>query len=392
MALVLRLLLLPLPPSLSDDILRYVWDGKLVSAGFNPYLHAPEDPVLTDLRDPLWERMPHKDVPTVYPPLALTFFAASSIFPSPLVGVKVLLTAAELLACWLIVRLALALGLPAGRAAWYAWNPLASLEVAGMGHVDGLLAATVLGVALFLVVPWPRPAAAGAAAAAGVLAKLVPLVALPFWARQAGGGRVTSRRAGLFLLSAGLILAAVMVPVVVALGGPPPGLVKYGVSWEFNGPLYEPLWRICDRIDLDSTVKSALDQLKTLTGRHEFWNRFYPFVYPQLMAKVFLLGLFGFWLLRAWWLDEPAASTITTSGRVFGAVALCSATFYPWYLLWVLPWAALARQRAWLVLSATLPLSYLPQLLGWPLFPWIWLLVWGPFFAFLAADSSWSID
>ena len=247
-----------------------------------------------------------------------------------------------------------------------------------MGHVDGLVVAAMV-VTVWMLVR-KRPAAAGLAAAAGVLAKLVPLVALPTWTRQSG-------RAAPFLAAALAALLVATLPVFLSLGGAPPGLVKYGISWEFNGPLYEPLWRFFDRVELDDSVKAGLDQLKKLTGRHELWNRFYPFVYPQLLAKVVLLGIFGAMFLTVWRTSDP----LTGSGRLMGAVALCSATFYPWYLLWVLPWAALARHRAWLALAALLQLAYLPQLVGWPLFPWIWLAIWGPFFILLGR-SSWSID
>ena len=143
-AALLRLLLVPLPPTLSDDTLRYIWDGKVVRAGFNPYLLAPEAPELEALRDELWERMPHKEVPTVYPPLALALFSAASVLPRPLIGVKILLCLVELAGCWLLIGLARRLGVGAGRAIWYCWNPLVSLEVAGMGHVDAaVMAATV---------------------------------------------------------------------------------------------------------------------------------------------------------------------------------------------------------------------------------------------------------
>jgi hypothetical protein len=63
-----------------------------------------------------------------------------------------------------------------------------------------------------------------------------------------------------------------------------------------------------------------------------------------------------------------------------------SATVYPWYALWVLPWAALSRDRAWLSLSALLFLSYLPQFLDVPLFPWIHALIWLPFAMLLVSD------
>ena len=78
-AALLRLLLLPLPPSLSEDVERYVWDGRVLTAGWNPYQLAPEASELTPLRDSLWERLPHKEVPTVYPPLAEGLFSLFSL-------------------------------------------------------------------------------------------------------------------------------------------------------------------------------------------------------------------------------------------------------------------------------------------------------------------------
>ena len=132
-AILLRLLLLPLPPTLSDDLLRYAWDGNVVRAGFNPYLLAPEAPELSPLRDALWERMPHKHVQTVYPPLAMALFSMAGWLPWPLLSVKILLCFVEIGGCWLLIRLARRLGLPAGRAAWYCWSPLAVLEGRGDG-------------------------------------------------------------------------------------------------------------------------------------------------------------------------------------------------------------------------------------------------------------------
>ncbi len=379
-AIVLRALLLPMPPTLSDDTLRYVWDGKVVRSGLNPYLLAPEAPELEPLRDERWERMPHKHVQTVYPPLALALFSAASVLPRPLLSVKILLVIVELAGCWLLIRLAGRLGLPAGRTIWYCWNPLVSLEVAGMGHVDAMVVtATVAGV-YFLTGTRRRPSAAAVAAAAGVLSKLVPLVALPMWARHSG------RPAGYLTCALGLV-SLCMLPVVISAGGVPPGLVTYGVSWEFNGPIYEPLWRSLDWIALDDAVKSGLDQLKGLTGRHDFWNRFYPYVYPQLLAKLLLALAFAIFFLLSLRGQHPVLGT----GFLFGGLVLCAATVYPWYLLWVLPWAALARHRAWLALSALMPLAYLPQLMDVPLYPLFHLGVWAPFFLLLVF-SRWTID
>ncbi len=241
-AALLRLLLLPLPPSLSDDMLRYVWDGRVVNHGHNPYLLAPESPELAPLRDDLWQQMPHKEVPTVYPPLALGLFSISSLLPRPMLGLKILLCLADLLTCWLLLRLAQGLGLPRGRALWYAWNPLVCLEIAGMGHVDALMTCAMVAAVGLMILRPARSAGAAAAAAAGVLAKLVPLVAIPLWARA-------TARPWIFLAVSLVILLIAFSPLVLSTGGVPPGLVTYGVSWEFNGPIYEPLWRWIERAE-----------------------------------------------------------------------------------------------------------------------------------------------
>ena len=41
-----RLSLLFFPPYLSDDIYRYVWDGRVQAAGINPYRYIPADAAL----------------------------------------------------------------------------------------------------------------------------------------------------------------------------------------------------------------------------------------------------------------------------------------------------------------------------------------------------------
>jgi len=205
-AATLRLLLLPLPPSLSDDVLRYVWDGRVAAAGRNPYDLPPDSVELAPQRDPTWEQVPHREVPSLYPPLAMTLFSIAARLPHPVTVVKAALAACDLVACALLLRLARRRGLPETRVVAYAWNPLVTLEVAGMGHVDAL--GVVLAVAAVDLVARerPRPLAAALAAAGGVLAKLVPLVALPTWARRSGAP-VVFLGASLGLSALALLLA-----------------------------------------------------------------------------------------------------------------------------------------------------------------------------------------
>ena len=136
-------------------------------------------------------------------------------------------------------------------------------------------------------------------------------------------------------------------------------------------------------------MKLGLDRIKLWTGAHEFWNRLYPWVYPRLLAKGLLAALLATILWRIW--RDPDAGAAAATGRTFAALVLCSATVYPWYLLWMLPWAALARQPAWLALSGLILLSYLPQFAPTPLVPWVFAAIWLPFAGLLWRHRTWSI-
>jgi hypothetical protein len=381
-ALVLRLLALPLAPALSNDVHRYAWDGRVVLAGENPYRLAPADSELAPLRNALgdetWERVEHREVATVYPPLALGLFALAAATPWPIVALKTLLAAADLAGCAALLALARRLGLPPERTVWYAWSPVAVIETAGMGHVDALGVAAAVVAALWVVKG--RPVGAGVFAAAGALAKLAPLLALPHWARRSG-------RPWLTLAVAGAILLVALAPVALSVGGVPPGLVTYGVDWEFDGPLYEPLHRALAALDAGEAAKGFLDRLKVWTGEHELWNRFYPWAYPRFFAKLALGVLLLLAVARSLRDRRPVAGP----GALFGTALVASATVYPWYLLWVLPWAALALQPAWLLAAATAPLAYwaaVPGAAASDPYPWVWLAVWGPPAVFALARRS----
>jgi hypothetical protein len=351
-------------------------------AGLNPYTLPPAAPELIPLRDETWRRLPHTEVPTVYPPLAMTAFSIATRLPFSLPAWKGLATAADLGACALLLGVARRRGIAPGRTVWYAWNPLVLLEIAGMGHVDALGVAAVIGGVLCLLPRRtgdpPRAVAAALWAAAGVLAKLAPAVVLPLWSRLSG------RPARFLAVSLGLVTVAVL-PLAVTARGIPPGLVRFGVSWEYDGPLFEPLWRLLDAAGAAPALAHGLDRLKQWTKIWEAWNPIYPYLYPQLLAKVVLGGCMVVAVVRSIRERDPIAGT----GRLFGALLLLSATVYPWYLLWVLPWAALARHTAWLALSALILLSYLPKIAGVPLMPWVFLSIWVPFGILLMTGKGW---
>lgn len=369
-AVVLRLLALPLTPSLSDDVYRYLWDGRVAASGSNPYLLTPDDESLAGLRDDLWTKTGHREIATVYPPLALGMFAGAAVLPEPLVAYKLALAAVDLAGCVLLLALARRRG-NGWAALAYVWNPLLVVEGAGMGHVD------VLGASLVIACVWllsvGRKAAAGGAAALAVLAKLVPLVALPLWWRS-----MRHRGQRMFAVGAAALLLPATVAVLLWTRGVPPGLVEYVLRWEYNGPFYEPLWRLIGVLRLDLAASGVVHLVRVIFGgdvEATPWSTLYSYAYPEFLARLVLLAAAAVLWLRLW---RRRPEPVHAAFGAFGAVLLMSPTFYPWYLIWILPWAALTGARAVLVLSATLPLAYLPAVAGLPYFPWVYGAVWLP--------------
>src|SRR5580692_312022 len=54
--IVVQLAAVSAPPQNSNDLYRYIWDGRVQAAGIDPYQYVPAASQLTDLREPgfLW--------------------------------------------------------------------------------------------------------------------------------------------------------------------------------------------------------------------------------------------------------------------------------------------------------------------------------------------------
>jgi hypothetical protein len=73
-AVLLRLIFLPVMPSLSDDYHRYVWDGRVQLAGINPYKYRPYEHALDRVTYAGRDLINHDELKTVYPPLTQAVF------------------------------------------------------------------------------------------------------------------------------------------------------------------------------------------------------------------------------------------------------------------------------------------------------------------------------
>ena len=178
-AVLFRLSILFSPPYLSDDIYRYVWDGRVQAAGINPFRYIPAAPELAHLRDDaIYPHINRRDYAhTIYPPVAQIVFLLTTRISESVTWMKFTMVVFEAIAVWAIAQLLASFGLARERILLYAWHPLVIWEFAGSGHADAIAIAFI--ALAFLA--WRRNAhlGAGVALACATLTKLIPLVLFP---------------------------------------------------------------------------------------------------------------------------------------------------------------------------------------------------------------------
>jgi alpha-1,6-mannosyltransferase len=144
-ATIFRLSILFAPPYLSDDIYRYVWDGRVQAAGINPYRYIPADQSLLPLRDEkIFPKINRRDsAPTIYPPVAEAVYFLTTRISESVTWMKATMIAFEAIAVWATLQLLGSFGLARQRVLIYAWHPLAVWEFAGSGHLDAFAIAFI---------------------------------------------------------------------------------------------------------------------------------------------------------------------------------------------------------------------------------------------------------
>lgn len=249
-AILLRIALIGAFPALSDDIYRFVWDGRLWLAGQNPFDHLPgwyleEGHQLPGLTQELFQQLNSPEYYTIYPPVAQALFAlACWISPTSVWGaavvLQIFLLGTEIGTILLLRKLLNAWNLPPQRVLWYALNPLIIVEVMGNLHFEGPMIFFLL-LGLWWLLRWQQNSqkggwiASAAALALAVASKLLPLLFFPFLIRRLGWWRSVRYFAVL-----GLILVLTWLPLLSAsfLENFGSSVDLYFRRFEFNGSLY----------------------------------------------------------------------------------------------------------------------------------------------------------
>ncbi len=335
----LHALVLLAPPLFSTDIFSYQAYARMGAIyGANPYVHGPSVIQL----DPLYSFIGSKWVttPTAYGPVFTTIsylLAPLSIAASAL-AYKAIATVASFAVIALVWHAARLRGLDQVKAiVLVGLNPLLVVYGVGGGHNDLLMLAAVM-AAVYAMLRY-RERSAGMLTMLGVGIKLTAIIYLPFLIAAEGRQRVLGRRRDVVLG------AAVGTAMLAALG--------FGMFG--SGPLH-----------LLSTVSHS--------QRVGDWHSIPGFISTRLglppvgHAAGYVLAvafaLVTIWLVRRVWLGEM--DWIDGAGWATAAVLITASSLLPWYVAWLMPFAALGSdRRLWRVAVAMTVVVEAIQMLGY---------------------------
>jgi hypothetical protein len=320
------------PVLLSHDVYSYLDYARLgVVHGLDPYVHPP----LAARADPVFHDVFWRETTSAYGPLfTLATYPLAWLPVGVAIAVLKAVAALSVLGLALVVsRLAAWRGVePLRAAAFVALNPLVLVHVVGGAHNDGLtMLLAMLAVAAILSA---RELAGGAALVAAIATKASAAFLAPFallaTAKAGPMGRkrdYASRNRPIGRLLLGVALAA------VAIGGA--AYFAFGWEWLSAVGLAEENQGQSSHLSIPSTVAR-------LTGLDPDAVR--------LVALVLFLTLFFELMLWTW----RGFDWVRAAGWAAAGLLLATAWLLPWYLVWLLPLAAIARDRSLQVLALVL--------------------------------------
>ncbi len=344
-----RLVLVHGFPSLSTDIYRYVWDGRLTCHWINPYRWSPWDTRLAAYRDiGIWQPMEYKAYQTVYMPVSQLVFAINyALFRENLIGFKFVYTLIDIATMPIIALLLGRLGKDPARVIWYAWCPLPIVEIGLAGHQDGV-GVLCLMIALIMLIDRKIVWSAIWLAAAG-LTKGFALLLLPLLIRFAGKRLAT--------------------PIALAL-------IYLGLPlWVYLPEFLHGMEQYLNYVHVNAGLFSLVDWLVAHFNGYHYWI-------TSKLSDIAILATVGW---SVWSKPATFEELIRRAIIVIAVCLLVVPTLFPWYLVWLLPLVVLygrAPSGAFLLLGLMVNLVYV-YYFNREVYVWLPLVEYLPFYAVL---------
>jgi hypothetical protein len=189
LGIVFRLLFFGSIPNLSQDFYRFLWDGRLLVQGINPYLISPETYVQSGIEVVPQMQELYKGMGALnashfsnYPPVNQLFFAIAALFSGKsilgsLIVLRSIMLAADVGILFIGRKLLVQLGLHPKKIFWYFLNPFIIIEMSGNLHFEGVMLLFLLG-SLYLL-HQGKWLMAATLFGVSISVKLIPLLFLP---------------------------------------------------------------------------------------------------------------------------------------------------------------------------------------------------------------------
>ena len=339
MALILRGCLVFAMPNLSDDIYRFIWDGRLIHLGINPFdfkpVHYFENHLHTQTLTPeLYQRLNSKNYHTVYPSVCQAFFSfAVWIFPKNIYGatvvIKSLLCLCDIGSIFLIKKL---LENSKPKTLIYALNPLIIIELCSNIHFEGVAILFFL-LSIFLIKK-NSVVLSSVAFSLSIASKILPLIFLPFFIKNVGW-----RKGIAYYVMVGVFTLLLFLPLYNATFFPnlKSSLDLYNKKFEFNASLYY------------------------IVREFGFWLKGYN--WGQLTTPYFnVLVLLSIFIL---FLKQKKSETFNLESFfknclfAYSIYCLCAATVHPWYASLALVFSVFTSYRYPSVWTYFIGLTYI---------------------------------
>jgi alpha-1,6-mannosyltransferase len=324
----LTLIILLAPLMLSTDVFSYIAYGRIGHVyGFNPYLAGPS----AIARDPLYPYIGTQWVKTAsaYGPLftGVSYLFAHLSIATQVNAYKMIAAVSSLVVVWLVWGAARIRGLnPVKAVAIVGLNPVLVIFGVGGGHNDLLmLALAMAGVYMLLL---DRQRASGALLVTATAVKLTAGLMLPFALAEAARGANGARRRRALLGGAGLA-----------------AIVAIALSVSMFGPGSAHLLVTLAQVQAQGGVHSLPGLLLAPIGSNVLAAVVHALLDVLLLAVVVSLA-------RKVWAGK--LDWITAAGWATVAMLCTAGLLAPWYVGWLVPLAALSRDRRLLVAAVLL--------------------------------------
>lgn len=189
-----RLVFIIALPNLSQDYFRFIWDGRLLLEGINPYLESPELIMFADGPPIKGAQYLIDGMGTLnaynysnYPPVnqlcfALAAFLGGNSILGTVVGMRLIIIAADIGILLIGLKLLRHLNLNEKNIFWYFLNPFIIIELTGNLHFEGVMCFfLLLGLYLLVRQKWVL---AAICIGVSISVKLIPLMLLPLLFRS----------------------------------------------------------------------------------------------------------------------------------------------------------------------------------------------------------------